>query len=141
MQKIRPVIPIMFIFIVSLLLAAILYDQIPAVFNGLVPAGSKLVSQSFMRRDSGKDEMKITMINVNFTASKRFNASHTDFDGEFSFNLDEWVYPEILILTQGKYYKIAFESDIESVRKSYANRKSDPTISYDTPRETKYSWR
>lgn len=140
MKKIRPVVPLTLVFIVSLLLAATPYDQIPAVFTGLVPAGSKLVSQSFVRRDSGEAEMKITMINVHFTASKRFNASHTEFDSEFMFNLDEMVYPEILIQTQGKYYKIAFESDIESVRKSYANRKSDPTISYDTPKETKYSW-
>lgn len=140
MKKIHPVVPLILVFIVTLLIAATPYDQIPTIFNELVPVGSKLVSQSFIRRDSGEGEMKITMINVTFTASKRYNASHTDFDSEFRFNLDELVYPEVLIQTQGKYYKMALESDIESVRKSYANRKSDPTISYDTPKETKYSW-
>ncbi len=87
MQKIRPVVPLMLVFMVSLLLAATPYDQIPAVFNGLVPAGSKLVSQSFVRRNFGEVEMKITMINVTFTASKRFNANHTDFDSEFKFSV------------------------------------------------------
>ncbi len=115
-------------------------DQVPPAFKGLVPAGFKLVSPGFTRNISGDGEMKITMINVNFVASRRFKAKHTDFDGAFKFNLDEMVYPEVLIQMQGKYYKMGLEKDIESARQSYADEKSDYTIGYDAPKETKYQW-
>lgn len=120
--------------------AATPQDQVPPVFNGLVPAGFKLVAPGFTRNASGDGEMKITMIGVSFTASRRFKASHTDFDGEFTFDLNEMVYPQILIQMQGKYYKMGLEKDIESARQSYVNRKSDYITGYDPPKETKCSW-
>jgi len=140
MKKIRPFFPFILVLVAFMLLAATTSNQLPSIFKGLVPTGSRVASQGFTKNSSGEGDMKVTMVNVNFTAYKRFNAGHTDFDGEYNFDLNEMAYPEILIQTQGKYYKMAFEKDIESTRKSYANAKSDAITGYDAPKETNYSW-
>ncbi len=115
-------------------------DQVPAVFKGLIPQGFKLISPAFTRNSSGDAEAKITMIGVSFIASRRFKASHTDFDGEFHFDLNVMEYPEMMVRMQGKYYLMQLEKDIESVRQSYDDRKPDAITGYDQPKETKYQW-
>lgn len=115
-------------------------DQVPPVFQSLIPKGYRLVSPGFTKNAQSSGGMTIGMAGVNFAASKESKGRHAQLDIEYSFDLFLYQMPEAMMQMQGKRYRQAFPADVESVRQGCLSHESDAVIGYDTLKETTYAW-
>jgi hypothetical protein len=116
-------------------------DQVPPPFAGLVPAGCREVSPGFTRGSVGDADMRITNVGVEFVAYKPVKTQNVAYkEATYSFDLIVMEEPALLIRSQGKYYPVQRDRDIQSTRENYASNKSGAFTGYDPPKETRYAW-
>jgi hypothetical protein len=109
-------------------LTAAAQSKLPSSIAALVPAGSQVTSQSFTKAP--------TLAAADFAAEKKLLANHSAY---YNFHLSSQDASSPLWKMRGPIYQSEMERKV-TVKRTAFKPGTNPPITYDPAKETKYGW-